>query len=170
MKPHRDKIRIAVLGNHKDCYWKIEKYVPVLFYSSLRQLTKMSIEHHHHLCQGGFKNYFCNTILPDNETTIIKPPIGCPFSQSGELWLLKKKLQVLQLSPCKWFENSTITFIDIGVKYSPHDTSVYTGTLTPWREGHLHWSLCGLLCLIQRIRISWGKVLVVSLLKAPSLL
>ena len=79
MAPDRAKSRIVVLGNLEGRLWeKSEKYAPVLQYSSLRLLTSMATENCRILKQGDCKNAFCNARLPDDETTIIRPPPGDP--------------------------------------------------------------------------------------------
>ena len=76
-KPLRAKSRIVVLGNFEDrLYQKSQRYAPVLKYSSLRLLTAKAVGNKRILQQGDCKNAFCNTTLPDNEVTVIRPPIG----------------------------------------------------------------------------------------------
>jgi hypothetical protein len=87
LRPHRAKARIVVLGNHEDCIWtKSEKYAPVLRPDTLRLLTSMAIERWRTLKQGDCKNAFCQGILPPDEITIVKPPIGDPDAKEGEYW------------------------------------------------------------------------------------
>ena len=59
-------------------------FYPVLPYSYPPQPTIMSIKHKRRLQQGDRKNSFYNSTMTTNETTIIKPPIGCPFSHPDE--------------------------------------------------------------------------------------
>ncbi len=78
-KPDRAKSRIVVLGNLEHRLWnKHERAAPVLKYSSLRLMVSAAIECHRKLKQADYKNAFCNPTLPDNEITIIRPPLGDP--------------------------------------------------------------------------------------------
>ena len=91
LAPDRAKSRIVVLGNLENRVWqKSEKYAPVLQYSSLRLLTSMAVKNRRRLKQGDCKNVFCNTRLPPDETTIIKPPAGDPDAKNDVFWLLQK--------------------------------------------------------------------------------
>ena len=83
-------------GNFEDrLYQKSQHYAPVLIYISLCLLTAKSVSDKHMLQQGDFKNTLCNAKLPDNEVTVIRPPIGGPDFQDDEYWLLKKILHGL---------------------------------------------------------------------------
>ncbi len=87
--PHRAKARIVVLGNHEDRDWsKKDKYAPVLRPDTMRFIVSMAVEQHQTLQQGDCKNAFCQGILPPDEITIIKPPIGDPDAKKDEYWLL----------------------------------------------------------------------------------
>ena len=89
LAPDRAKSRIVVLGNLENRVWqKNEKFAPVLQYSSLRLLTSMAVEICCRLKHGDCKNTFCNACLPDNKTTIIKPPSGDPDVKKDVFWLL----------------------------------------------------------------------------------
>jgi hypothetical protein len=90
LRPHRAKARIVVLGNHEDRIWtKSDKYAPVLHSNTLRLLTSIAVERRCTLKQGDCKNTFCQGILPPDEITIVKPPIGDPDAKDGKYWLLK---------------------------------------------------------------------------------
>ena len=68
-------------------------------YSSLWLVVSSAVERRHKLKQADYKNAFCNLTLPDDEVTIIRPPLGNPDAQPGEYWLLKKTLYGLRRSP-----------------------------------------------------------------------
>ncbi len=73
------KLRIVALGNHKDhIRTKSEKYAPVHPPNSMQLITSLDIEKCRTLKQSDCKNAFCPGILPDDEITIIKPPIDDP--------------------------------------------------------------------------------------------
>ncbi len=100
----RAKSRIVVLGNHEDCIWlKPEKYAPVLWPDMLRLLVSMAFKRRCTLKQGDCKNAFCQGVLPADEITIIKPPIGNPDAENDEYWLLKCTLYGLCRSPHHWY-------------------------------------------------------------------
>eukprot|EP00956_Cyclotella_meneghiniana_P015762 scaffold24459_cov75-Cyclotella_meneghiniana.AAC.3 len=83
--PLRAKSRIVVLGNHEDrVYEKSQKYAPVLKYSSLRLLVAKAVRAKRVLQQGDCKNAFCNAELPDDELTVVRPPVGDPDPQEEE--------------------------------------------------------------------------------------
>ena len=78
-KPDRAKSRIIVLGNFEDrIYEKSQKYAPVLKYTSLRLLTSKAVSEKRILQQGDCKNAFCQAYLPDDELTVVRPPVGDP--------------------------------------------------------------------------------------------
>ena len=54
----------------------------------------------------------------------------CPFSQPYELWLLKKNIYGLQLSPNNWFKKLARTIRGMVLLVYPHDLCIYTGTFT----------------------------------------
>ena len=102
-KPLRAKSRVVVLGNSEDrLYQKSQRYVPVLKYSSLCLLIVKAVGYKRILQQGNCKNSFYNATLPDNEFTLIQPPIEDPSYQDDEYWLLKKTLYGLRQSPHHW--------------------------------------------------------------------
>ena len=71
-----------MLGNFEDrLYQKSQRYAPVLKYSSLRLLKAKSVGDKRMLQQGECNNAFCNSTLPENEVTVIRPPIGDPAFQ-----------------------------------------------------------------------------------------
>jgi hypothetical protein len=63
--------------------------MPQSFAPTLRLLTSMAVERRCTLKQGDCKNAFCQGILPPDEVTIVKSPIGDPDVKEGEYWLLK---------------------------------------------------------------------------------
>jgi hypothetical protein len=77
MNPDRAKACIVVLGNHEDREWsKNDTYTSVLRPDTMRLIVSMAVEQHRTLRQGDCKNAFCQGILPPDEITIVKPPIG----------------------------------------------------------------------------------------------
>jgi hypothetical protein len=93
LRPHCAKACIVVLGNHEDRVWtKSEKYTPVLHPDTLRLIISMAVKRRRTIKQGDCKNAFCQGILPSDEITIVKPPIGDPDTKKDEYWLLKQTL------------------------------------------------------------------------------
>ena len=129
-KPLGTKSQIVVLGNFEDCpYQKYQRYAPVLKYISLRLLTAKAVGYKRILQQGDCKNGFCNAILPDNEVTVIRPPIGDPDFQEYEYWLLKKTLHGLCRYPHHWYNTIKGILLKMGLEASPHDPWLLYDTL-----------------------------------------
>eukprot|EP00804_Cyclotella_cryptica_P023774 CCRYP_011152-RA/>CCRYP_011152-RA protein AED:0.31 eAED:0.31 QI:0/0/0/1/1/1/2/0/815 len=126
--PVRAKSRIVVLGNFEDrIYEKSQRYAPVLKYSSLRLLLAKSIRAKRVLQQGDCKNAFCDANLPEDEATIVKPPVGDPAFSNNEYLYLKKTLYGLCRSPFHWYNMITTILKQIGLTSSPHDPCLFSG-------------------------------------------
>ena len=129
-KPLRAKSRIVVLGDFEDrLNQKFQRYAPVLKYSSLRLLTDKYVGDKRIIQQGDCKNAFYNSTLPDNEVTVIRPPIGDPDFQEDEYWLLKKTLYGIRRSPHHWYNMIKGILLKMGLKASPHDPCLLSGIL-----------------------------------------
>ena len=132
-RPVRAKSRIVALGNHEDRIWeKCETFAPVLRDTTSRYLTSLATEYGRVEKQADAKNAFCNGILPDDETTIVRPPAGCPISRPGQLWLLKKTLYGLRRSPIHWYRTIKSKLEEIGLRAMAHDPCLFYGHF----EGH----------------------------------
>ncbi len=130
VNPLRAKYCIVVLGNHKDRVWtKSEKYAPVLRSDSLRLMVSLTVKKRRTLKQGDCKNVFCQGVLPNNEITIIKPPIGDPDAAKDEYWLLKKMLYGLRRSPHHWYNKITMVLQSIRLKPNASDPCMFTGSI-----------------------------------------
>ena len=130
LRPHRAKARIVVLGNHEDRLWtKSDKYAPVLRPDSLRLLTSMAVERRCTLKQGDCKNAFCQGILPPEEITIVKPPIGDPDAIDGEYWLLKRTLYGLRRSPKHWYDKIRNVLLKLGLRQNAYDPCLFSGDI-----------------------------------------
>ena len=135
-KPFRAKFHIVVLGNFKyRIYQKSQLEPPVLKYIYLRLLTAKPVGDKCILQQGNFKNTFCNATLPENEVTVIRPPIGDPDFQDDEYWILKKTLYVLSQSPHHWYNMIKGILLKMVLNPSPRDpfllSSVHTNPSSP---------------------------------------
>lgn len=127
-QPDRAKSRIVVLGNLEGRSWgKHERAAPVLKYSSLRLMVSAAVQRCRKLKQADYKNAFCNPTLPDDEITIIRPPLGDPDAKDGEYWLLNKTLYGLQRSPKHWYDMASQALLNMGLKQSPHDPCLFYG-------------------------------------------
>lgn len=124
----RAKSRIVVLGNLEARTWgKHERAAPVMKYSSLRLMVSSAVQHHRKLKQADYKNAFCNPTLPDDEITIIRPPLGDPDARDGEYWLLKKTLYGLRRSPKHWYDMASKALLSMGLVQSLHDPCLFHG-------------------------------------------
>jgi hypothetical protein len=103
--PTRAKSRIFVLGN-LDCreWGKSNCFSPVVSIPMIHFLTALAVQNGRTLKQGDCKFAFIQATLPDNELTIIKPPIGCPFSSKSTYWKLRKFLYGLGRAPHHWYD------------------------------------------------------------------
>ena len=81
------------------------------------------------LQQGGCKNDFCNALLPDNEITIVLPPLGDPESSPDDFWILNKTLYSLRRSPQHWYNLITKILRDMGLTPSKHDPCLFSGVI-----------------------------------------
>eukprot|EP00956_Cyclotella_meneghiniana_P005594 scaffold7180_cov50-Cyclotella_meneghiniana.AAC.3 len=128
--PVRAKSRIVVLGNFEDRYYtKSQRYAPVLKYSSLRLLCSKAVGDKCILQQGDCKNAFCHARLPDDELTVVRPPVGDPEYDKDTYWLLNKTLYGLRRSPHHWYNMFTKALKDIGLSPSLHDPCLFSGVL-----------------------------------------
>jgi hypothetical protein len=59
----------------------------------------------------------------------VRPPPGCPISEPGEYWLLRKTLYGLHRSPKHWYELLVAALVKIGMSPCKHDPCVFTGRL-----------------------------------------
>ena len=96
-KPLRAKSRIVILGKFEDIiYQKSQRYNPVLKYISLRLITSKAVGDKIIIQQRDLKNALCNENIPDDEVTVIRPPIGNPDFQDDKYCLLKETLYGLR--------------------------------------------------------------------------
>jgi hypothetical protein len=94
----------VVLGNHEDRVWsKSGKFVLVICNESLHLLVSMAVEKWCPLHQDNCKNAFCQGILPPEEVTIVRPPLGDPDADPHKYWLLLQTLYGLRCSPRHWY-------------------------------------------------------------------
>ena len=87
----------------------------------------MATENFRILKQGDCKNAFCNAKLPADETTIIKPPSGNPYTKKDVFWLLKKTLYGLGCPPQHWYRLVTSILINMGLQPGLQNLCLFQG-------------------------------------------
>jgi hypothetical protein len=98
--PARAKSCIMVLGNLEQRSWtKADCFTPVISIPMIWFLTALAVQNGRTLKQADCKFAFIQASWPPDEHTIVKPPIGCLFSKSGQYWQLKKSLYGLRRAP-----------------------------------------------------------------------
>ena len=127
LRPHCAKWRIVVLGNHEEHIWtKSKKYAPVLHPDTLRLIVSMAVQQQHTLKQGDCKNAFCQSVLPPDEITGVKPPIGDPNATKDKYWLLKHTLYSLRRSPKHWYDKIQKILASVGLKQNVYDPYLFS--------------------------------------------
>jgi hypothetical protein len=88
-QPKRAKYRIVVLGNHDYHTWsKAATTALVMSQLELQLLTSLAVFHKRVLKNCDVKQALVQSLLPENETYFVKPPVGCPKSSPGTYWKL----------------------------------------------------------------------------------
>jgi hypothetical protein len=132
--PTRVKSRIVVLGNHDHRQWsKADCFSPVVSIPMIRLFSALAVHNKRTLKQGDCKFAFIQATLPEDELTIIKPPIGCPFSGPRTYWKLRKSLYGLQRASRHWYNKfcSVLESPELGLKPTKNDPCIFHGTLFP---------------------------------------
>ena len=80
---------------------------------------------------GDVAQAFVQSVLPEDEKYVIRPPKGCPITPSKTFMLLKKTLYGLKRSPRHWYDTCKKTLISIGLKPLPNTPCIFTGSLIP---------------------------------------
>jgi hypothetical protein len=118
------------LGNHEYRVWtKSKKYAPVLHPDTMWLMVSMAVKQRRTLKQGNCKNAFCQGILPDDEITIVKPPISNPDAKKDENWLLKHSLYGFRRSPRHWYTKIKRILNSLGLKDNTSDPYLFTGNI-----------------------------------------
>ena len=130
--PTRAKYRIVVLGNLDPHHWtNSDCFAPVLSALELRLLVALAVQLKLVPKSGDVSQAFVQSVLPENEKYVIKPPKGCPITPSKTYLLLKKTLYGLKRSPRHWYETCRKTLIALGLKPCPNAPCIFTGHLIP---------------------------------------
>jgi len=128
--PKRAKYRIVALGNLDPHEWsKADCFAPVMSLMEVRFLTAIAVRSQCVLQSGDFKQAFVQSILPSNETYVLKPPPGCPLTPKHTYWLLKRSLYGLKRAPRHWYEKAKDILNKIGLHSCPNAPCVFSGTI-----------------------------------------
>ncbi len=127
--PLRAKSRTVVLGNQEQrCWEKNDVYAPVVAKAGARALVAYGVHKGRVVKQLDAKNAFCQPEIPKDETVVVTPPKGCPFSEPGDYWLLLKTLYGLRRSPRHWFKLFSGKLIELGFKPCGNEPCLFVGT------------------------------------------
>ncbi len=74
-------------------------------------------------------------MLPPEEFTIVRPPLGDPSAKPNEFWLLKKTLYGLCHSPRHWYDKIDKILRSMGLTPNPYDPCVYAGYINDSSDG-----------------------------------
>lgn len=130
--PVRAKYRIVALGNMDPHPWtKQDCFAPVLSQMELCLLISIAAKLNVIPKTGDVSQAFIQSYLPNNETYICCPPVGCPLTPPGSYWQLLKTLYGLRRSPRHWYELATKTLKQIGFIQSTHAPCIFVGTIIP---------------------------------------
>ena len=157
--PHRAKIRIVILGNHK--YWafnKSQRLAPVLSYSYLWLPTSKYNEKRRILHQGDYKYAFYNTLLTDDVITIVRPPLGDPNSGPDNFWPLNKKIYGLRRSPQHRFNLITDILGDMGIPPSKHVPCLFPGVIDNGTPPSSPRKKSTWVCMLTALYYSWNQM------------
>mmetsp|Transcript_18091 Transcript_18091/g.25565 ORF Transcript_18091/g.25565 Transcript_18091/m.25565 type:complete len:169 (-) Transcript_18091:697-1203(-) len=130
----RAKYRIVALGNLDLHPWsKQDCFAPVLSQMELCLLISIAVKLKVIPKTGDVSQAFVQSKLPDNETYICCPPVGCPITPKNSYWQLLKTLYGLKRSPCHWYETTRKFLKDLGFKQSRHSHSpfIFVGNILP---------------------------------------
>jgi len=75
------------------------------------------------------KQAFVQSKLPDDETYFLKPPPGCPQSQSNQYWHLIRSLYGLKRAPRIWLETLCNHLRSMGLRQASPNSCLFIGEL-----------------------------------------
>lgn len=128
----RAKYRIVVLGNLGPNKWsKSDVFAPALSLMEFRLLIAIAVKYNRIAKNGDVKQAFVQTFLPDHEKYVVRPHPGCPRSQPGTYWLLKRTLYGLKRSPKHWFDKAVKILSSIGLKQCKNAPCIFSGRVAP---------------------------------------
>jgi hypothetical protein len=128
--PDRAKYRIVVLGNLDPTNWSnSDCFAPVMSPLELRILIATATQMRLIAKTGDVSQAFCQSVLPDDEQYIIRPPHGCPITPSNTYLLLKKTLYGLRRSPRHWYNTCKAALESIGLSACPNAPCIFSGII-----------------------------------------
>ena len=104
-------------------------FAPVISPLKLRLLVAIATQMKRICKTGDVAQAFCQSVLPDDEQYVIKPPHGCPITPSATYLLLKKTLYGLRRSSRHWYNTCKKTLAEIGLFLLPNAPCIFTGTI-----------------------------------------
>ena len=126
--PDRAKYRIVVLGNLDPHDWSnSDCFAPVMSPLELRIMIACATQMKRICKTGDVSQAFCQSVLPDDERYVIKPPHGCPITPPNTYLLLKKTLYGLRRSPRHWYNTCKAALNSIGLYECPNAPCIFTG-------------------------------------------
>jgi hypothetical protein len=129
-QPVRAKYRIVALGNLDPNNWdKQDCFAPVLSHLELCFLVSLAAQKKCIPKSGDVSQAFVQSILPDDEKYVLRPPPGCPITKPNCYWLLKRTLYGLKRSPRHWYALATQRLLDIGFKQHPTSPCIFVGQI-----------------------------------------
>ena len=129
-KPNRAKYRIVVLGNLDPHNWSSSDcFAPVISPIELKLLVAIATQFKRIPKTGDVSQAFVQSVLPDDEKYVIKPPHGCPLTPSKTYLLLKRTLYGLKRSPRHWYETCKKSLMSLGLKPMANAPCIFSGTI-----------------------------------------
>ena len=126
----RAKYRIVVLGNLDPYNWSNNDcFAPVLSAQELCLLIAIATQIKVIPKSGDISQAFIQSVLPESENYVVRPPKGCPVTPPNTYLLLKKTLYGLKRSPRRWYKMCKRTLINLGLKPCPNAPCIFTGTI-----------------------------------------
>ena len=129
-RPKRAKYRIVALGNLDPHDWnKQDCFAPVMSLMELRLLTAIAVKHNRSLQSGDFKQAFVQSVLPEDENYILKPPVGCPLTPEHTYWKLQRSIYGLKRAPRHWYNKVTNILKKLNLTPCPNAPCIFKGQI-----------------------------------------
>ena len=128
-QPKRCKYRIVVLGHLDNHNWsKTDCFAPVLSQPELRLLVDIAAGQKCIPKTGDVSQAFCQSVLPENEKYVLRPPPGCPRTPRNSYWRLLRTLYGLKRSPRHWYEKAKSVLESHSLKKLKNSSCIFYGT------------------------------------------
>ena len=123
-----------MLGNLDSHNWsKSDCFAPVLSQPELRLLVDIAVGHKRIPKSADVSQAFCQSVLPENEKYVLRPPPGCPKTPANSYWRLLRTLYGLKRSPRHWYEKAKSVLESIGLKRVHNSNCIFSGIVI---KGH----------------------------------